>query len=325
MAEGAEGARETEERAGTDFATRVAEGYAADGKTVELGRGMLDGTVQSEAVVQVPASMFNRHGLIAGATGTGKTKTLQLVAEQLSAIGVPVFAADMKGDLAGLAQPAVSDEKIDARIKELGVGVFFVTQLPDDVPDDVLAQLGNRIQHALRAHTPRDAKALKTAVTTYPRTDDYDLEEAITSLGIGEAVVTILSEKGAPTPVVWTKLRAPQSLMDTIGVEEMEAGAKADPIWERYAEPVDRESAREMLEKRLDDLAARDAADAKAGEPADTERERTRDRAPERGDRTERRRSDDDNVIERYLKSREGRAMVNRVVRGLFGLLRRGR
>ena len=98
-------------------------------------------------------------------------------------------------------------------IRSKGVGVFFVTQLPDDVPGDVLAQLGNRVQHALRAFTPRDAKALKAAVTTYPKTDDYDLEQDLTQLGTGEAMVTILSERGAPTPVVWTRMLPPTSLM----------------------------------------------------------------------------------------------------------------
>ena len=85
-------------------------------------------------------------------------------------------------------------------IRSKGVGVFFVTQTPKDVPADVLAQLGSRVQHALRAFTPDDAKALKATVCTYPTTD-YDLEETLTRLGIGEAIVTVMNEKGAPTPV----------------------------------------------------------------------------------------------------------------------------
>ena len=97
-------------------------------------------------------------------------------------------------------------------IRSKGVGVFFVTQTPKDVPSDVLAQLGNRVQHALRAFTPDDAKALKATVSTFP-TSGYDLEQLLTQLGIGEAVVTVLSERGAPTPVAWTRLRAPLSLM----------------------------------------------------------------------------------------------------------------
>ena len=94
-------------------------------------------------------------------------------------------------------------------IRSKGVGVFFVTQSPTDVPDEVLAQLGSRVQHQLRAHTPNDAKALKATVNTYPNSAYDDLGEVITSLGIGEAVVTVMNERGAPTPVAWTRLRAP--------------------------------------------------------------------------------------------------------------------
>ena len=97
-------------------------------------------------------------------------------------------------------------------IRSKGVGVFFVTQTPKDVPGDVLAQLGNRVQHALRAFTPDDAKALKATASTFPNSS-YDLEEVLTQLGIGEAIVTVLSDRGAPTPVAWTRLRAPQSKM----------------------------------------------------------------------------------------------------------------
>ena len=100
-------------------------------------------------------------------------------------------------------------------IRSKGVGVFFVTQSPTDVPDDVLAQLGSRVQHQLRAHTPNDAKALKATVNTYPKSAYADLGEVLTSLGIGEAVVTVMNERGAPTPVAWTRLRAPESLMGT--------------------------------------------------------------------------------------------------------------
>ena len=128
-------------------------------------------------------------------------------------------------------------------IRSKGVGVFFVTQLPDDVPGDVLAQLGNRVQHALRAFTPRDAKALKAAVTTYPKTDDYDLEQDLTQLGTGEAMITILSERGAPTPVVWTRMLPPTSLMAAIPPAEVDATAKADAIWAAYSTEIDPESA----------------------------------------------------------------------------------
>jgi hypothetical protein len=124
-------------------------------------------------------------------------------------------------------------------IRSKGVGVFFCTQLPTDVPNDVLSQLGARIQHALRAFTPDDQKALTKTVRTYPKTDVYDLESALTSLGIGEAIVTVLSEKGAPTPVAWTRMRAPRSLMDTIGPDAIAAAAKASPLQAEYGQTID--------------------------------------------------------------------------------------
>jgi DNA helicase HerA-like ATPase len=505
------------------FAERIAAAYASSGATLQLGKGMLDGKVEPDAVVQVPASMLNRHGLIAGATGTGKTKTLQLMAEQLSALGVPVFAADMKGDLAGISQPGEASDRVQGRAKDLGVewtpagfpvsflslgglgsgvpvratvsafgpqlmakvldandtqtsslslvfryaddhglalldlddlrdvlkfltsddgkaelksigglssatagvllrkiveleeqgadaffgepelevadllrttadgkgvvscleltavqdkpklfstflmwllaelfhdlpevgdldkpklvfffdeahllfdgaskefldqvaqtvrlirskgiGVFFITQLPDDVPADVLAQLGNRVQHALRAFTPRDAKALKAAVTTYPKTADYDLEEALTQLGIGEAMITILSERGAPTPVVWTMLRPPQSLMAAIPADALDAAAKVDSLWPKYAQEVDRESAREKLAGRLAQAAAPPPPPNAPPPPPPQPPPQPRGSG----------KKDDSPVID-YLKSREGRSMMNTVARGLFGLLKK--
>ena len=129
--------------------------------------------------------------------------------------------------------------------------MFFCTQLPTDVPNNVLSQLGARIQHALRAFTPDDQKALNKTVRTYPKTDVYDLEKALTSLGIGEAIVTVLSEKGAPTPVAWTRMRAPRSLMDTIGPDAISAAAKASPLQAEYGQTIDRESAYERLSAKV--------------------------------------------------------------------------
>jgi DNA helicase HerA-like ATPase len=135
-------------------------------------------------------------------------------------------------------------------IRSKGVGVFFVTQTPKDVPGDVLAQLGNRVQHALRAFTPEDAKALKATASTFPNSP-YDLEEVLTQLGIGEAVVTVLSDRGAPTPVAWTRLRAPQSLMAPADPAVLAASMKASTLAGKYAEQVDRDSAYERLAARL--------------------------------------------------------------------------
>jgi len=506
----------------------VAAGYQFEGASLELGGLMLNATDLSDVHVKIPLAMLNRHGLVAGATGTGKTKTLQLMAEQLSAAGVPVFAADIKGDLSGMSVPGEDGEKIRSRaasvgqdwrptafpvefyalggqgvgipvrvtmsafgptllskvlglndtqesslglifhyadraglalldladlrevikwltsdegkadlkdlgglsaatagvilreliafsdqgadaffgepefdttdflrttpegkglvslvelpnlqdrpavfstflmwlladlfhdlpevgdvdkpklvfffdeahllfrdasrafldaiaqtvrlIRSKGVGVFFVTQSPTDVPDEVLAQLGSRIQHQLRAHTPNDAKALKATVNTYPTSDYPDLGEVITSLGIGEAVVTVMNEKGAPTPVAWTRLRAPESLMAAADPAAMEARVKASPLFARYAEPIDRESAREKLAARLEAGAAKAEAEAKeAGkEPS----------PPKSAARTKRAR--ETSVVETVVRSSAFRQAMNtaarEIVRGIFKTGRR--
>jgi hypothetical protein len=510
-----------DDSARAEFGSRITAAYATTGTAVGLGTAVLDGATVAGARVQIPASMCTRHGLIAGATGTGKTKTLQLMAEQLSAMGVPVFAADVKGDLSGLLSPGEASDKVTARatdvgvpwapagapvsflslgglgpgvpvraavssfgpqllakvldanetqtsslslvfhyadsaglalldlddlravlqfltsddgkaalegvgglskatagvllrkiieldqqgaeaffgepeldptdllrvsadgkgvisclelaavqdkprlystflmwllaelfhklteigdveipklcfffdeahllfegaskefleqiaqtvrlIRSKGVGVFFVTQLPDDVPDDVLAQLGNRVQHALRAFTPRDAKALKAAVTTYPKTEDYDLEEDLTALGTGEAMVTILSERGAPTPVVWTRMQPPTSLMAAVPTEQVDAAAKADPTWAKYATEINPESARDKLAAKL---APPPPPPADAGPNVTVPPPPSQPRGNGKGD---------DNPIGDFLKSREGRATVNTVTRGVFGVLK---
>ncbi|OIK24490.1 helicase HerA-like domain-containing protein [Streptomyces malaysiense] len=438
-------------------ARKIAAGYAFSGPALGLGALLWDGACHADAPVRVPLAALNRHGLVAGATGTGKTKTLQLIAEQSSAQGVPVFLADIKGDLSGIARPGQENERVRQRsgevgrrwtpagfpaefyalgglghgipvratvtsfgpvllskvlglnqtqeqslglifhyadtkglelidlkdlravvafltsdegkpelmgigglsaatagvilrsltvfeaqgmadffgepefdtagflrtaddgrgvvsvlelpavqdrprlfstflmwlladlfhdlpeigdadrpklvfffdeahllfngaskafldsitqtvrlIRSKGVGVFFVTQTPKDVPADVLGQLGNRVQHALRAFTPDDGKALRATVRTFPRSP-YDLEELLTGLGTGEAVVTVLGETGAPTPVAATRLRAPESLMSPLDPAELDDAVRASPLHDRYAQAVDRVSAYEKL------------------------------------------------------------------------------
>ena len=511
----------------SDFEQRISAAYQVSGPSIDLGRGVLETKAWPGAKVQLPAAMMNRHGLIAGATGTGKTKTLQLMAEQLSAAGVPVFAADMKGDLSGLLQPGASDDRISSRAADLqvewqptgfpvnflslgglgpgvplratitsfgpqllakildanetqtsslslvfhyadqaglplldladlravlqhltsdegeeqlksigglsaatagvllrnmiqleqqgaeaffgepemavtdllqtaadgrgiisclelpavqdkpklfstflmwllaelfhdlpevgdldkpklvfffdeahllfndaskdfveqvaqtvrlirskGVGVFFITQLPDDVPEPILAQLGNRVQHALRAYTPRDAKALKATVTTFPKTDDYDLEEALTQLGTGEAMVTVLSERGAPNPVVWTRMRPPLSLMAAVDVAEIDRVAKASPLWAKLATEIDRESAREKLGAKMAAAAAATSGDA----PTEPQTPAPKKPTPKKAKAAPKK---EDGVVKEYLKSSEGRSMMNSVVRGVFGLMKK--
>lgn len=468
----------------------VIKGYTFEAATLDLG-ALLNTDPVPEAQIRIPLAMMNRHGLVAGATGTGKTRTLQGLAEQLAAKGVPVFAADIKGDLSGVATPGEPSEKLLARtqaigqdwkpeasvteyfalggigkgvpvratvsgfgplllskvlglnetqesslglvfhyadanglalvdlsdlravlsyltsdegkpelkdlgglssatagvilrelitfaddgadvffgepefdvrdflrtapdgrgvlsllevpgiadkpalfstflmyllaelfellpevgdadkpklvfffdeahllfkdaskdflsaitqtvrlIRSKGVGVFFVTQTPKDVPSDVLAQLGSRVQHALRAFTPDDAKALRATVGTYPKSG-YDLERTLQELGTGEAIVTVMSEKGAPTPVAWTRLRAPQGLMSPTPDPAIMAAVQASPLLAKYGTAIDRESAREILTAKMNaaEAAAKAEEQALAQAKADAEAAKSKAKA----------------------------------------------
>jgi DNA helicase HerA-like ATPase len=153
-------------------------------------------------------------------------------------------------------------ERTARLIRSKGVGIYFVTQAPTDVPAAVLAQLGNRVQHALRAFTPDDADALRKTARTFPTTEFYDVEKTITSLGTGEAFVTVLSSRGVPTPLAATRLLAPDSLMAPIPPEAFTAALVASTFSSKYGAAVDRESAYEIINGRI--AAARDAAAAAA-------------------------------------------------------------
>ncbi len=504
------------------FADDIAAGYGFEGPAVHLGRPFVDPEHTVNLVdVRIPLSLINRHGLIAGATGTGKTKTLQLIAEQIAAAGSPVFAADMKGDLAGIGAPGKPDDRVTARatgqdykwtpaaapvdivsltgedgtpiraslvqfgptllakvlslnetqesslslvfrfceekglplieledlraalaylvgpgkpelaslgglstatvgvlqrkvsqlegeggdvffgepgfdvrdllrttpdgkgvvtvmslptvatkpalfstflmwvlaelfeelpeigdpeiptlafffdeahllfadaskgflesvtqtvrlIRSKGVGVFFITQLPTDIPDEVLSQLGHRVQHAVRAFTPKDAKALKAAVQTFPITEHYALDETLQALGVGEAVVTVLNPRGVPTPVAATRLYPPASRMAPLTDSERVAIIAASPLGPKYAQRVDRESAEEMLAARM------------ANDPDQVEQARERARpAPE-----PRPRRSDETLAEKVteaLGSTMARTVGRELVKGIFGMLKRRR
>jgi hypothetical protein len=136
-------------------------------------------------------------------------------------------------------------------IRSKGVGIVFVTQTPKDVPSEVLAQLGSRVQHQLRAFTPDDAKALKATVSTYP-SSGYDLGAVLQQLATGEAIVTVMNEKGAPSPVAWTRLRAPQGSMSPTPQAAMDQAVAGSPLLSAYGTPIDRESAREILTAKLE-------------------------------------------------------------------------
>lgn len=150
-------------------------------------------------------------------------------------------------------------ESIVKLIRSKGVGLYFVTQNPADVPEEVLGQLGLKIQHALRAFTAKDRKAIKLTAQNYPESDYYDTTEILTSLGIGEALVSALDEKGRPTPLAATMMRAPMSRMDVLSETELEELIETSVLAKKYNKPVDRESAYEILNQKIKQAEAKEA------------------------------------------------------------------
>jgi len=211
-------------------------------------------------------------------------------------------------------------------IRSKGVGVWFVTQNPDDVPGEVLSQLGNRIQHALRAFTLRDARALKAAAETFRPNPAFDTETAIREVGTGEAVVSLLEDKGVPAMVSRTLIRPPASRMGPITPEERAETLAASPLAGRYDAPVDRESAHERLTARAEAAAAEAAlaekmlADAKADAEADKALSRARRYDP----RASARRAETSvaetvtKTLVKQLGTRQGQAMMRGILGGLF-------
>jgi DNA helicase HerA-like ATPase len=205
-------------------------------------------------------------------------------------------------------------EQVVRLIRSKGIGVFFVTQTPKDVPPDVLAQLGHRVQHALRAFTPDDEKALKATANTFPRTAFYDVPRTLTSLGIGEALVTVLSPRGTPTPVVATMLPPPMSLMGPIPDSALDAAVRASKLHGEYSERIDRESALEILAARAaggGTAAPAKPVSAPSGAPAPTSV----------GSRTARPEPTAVEEIGRALGSPMARTIGRELVRGLFSVL----
>lgn len=497
------------------FFAHIEKGYAMKGDFITMGAGMVDGETVKEAFIKVPLKTLNRHGLIAGATGTGKTKTLQVIAENLSEKGIPVLLMDLKGDLSGIAQPSPGHPKIDERhaaiglpfepkgfpveilslseqdgvrlratvsefgpvllsrildltvtqegivavvfkycddkklplldlndfkkvlqyatgegkkefqaeygristsstgtilrkiieleqqgadlffgeksfevddltrinengrgyiniirltdiqdkpklfstfmlsllaeiygtfpeqgdsdrpelilfideahlifenaskalldqiesivklIRSKGIGLYFVTQNPTDIPDDVLAQLGLKVQHALRAFTAKDRKAIKLTAQNYPDSEFYKTEEILTSLGIGEALISALDEKGRPTTLAATMLRAPMSRMDVLTEKELKEALGKSKLIEKYNDEIDRESAYEILNEKI----AKAEAEAEK-EKKNEEKRKTSSR------RTSSRRSTRMNPVVKVLTSAT-------FIRGVLGVLKK--
>ncbi|KGL63735.1 helicase HerA-like domain-containing protein [Polaribacter sp. Hel1_85] len=515
-----------------EFFEYINNGYKTKGDFIELGAAMLGEETITNAIVKVPLKTLNRHGLIAGATGTGKTKTLQVLAENLSDKGIPVLLMDIKGDLSGLAQPSPGHAKIDERhakigfpftakkfpievltiseqdgtrlratisefgpvllsrildltetqsgivaiifkycddnklplldikdfkkvlqfvtqegkeeiqneygrisssstgailrkiveieqqggdlffgeksfdvedltrvdedgkgiisvlrltdiqdkpklfstfmlqllaevyetfpeqgdsgrpeliifideahlvfeeaskallnqiesivklIRSKGIGLYFVTQNPKDVPEDILAQLGLKIQHALRAFTAKDRKAIKLAAENYPDSEYYDTKEVLTQLGIGEAFVSVLNEKGIPTPLARTMLRAPMSRMDILTDKELKNVINNSRLFYKYNENLDRDSAYELLNSKINKIniaeekAIKAAIDKKEKEKLAKEKEKERQREERASRSVSRRRSTRQNPIVKVLTSAT-------FIRAAFGILKK--
>jgi DNA helicase HerA-like ATPase len=209
-------------------------------------------------------------------------------------------------------------------IRSKGVGIFFVTQNPQDIPDDVLGQLGNRVQHALRAFTPDDAAALAKAVRTYPKTSDYKLEDDLQHLGTGEAIVTVLAESGAPTPVAWSRMRAPRSLMAQLDANAQQQAVTSSPLHGKYAQLVDRASAYEKLNAKI---AAAPPADAPAAPAPDKPAEQK----PAEHKPAAKKQKPDPSALETIMKNpafksfarSAASALGREITRGVFGTRRR--
>jgi DNA helicase HerA-like ATPase len=216
-------------------------------RTTRDGRGMIN--------ILAAAQLMNSPRLYA----TFLLWLLSELFEELPEIGDPekprlVFFFDEAHLLFNDAPKALLEkiEQVVRLIRSKGVGVYFVTQNPLDVPDIVLAQMGNRVQHALRAFTPRDTKAVKAAADTFRPNPDFSAFEVITQLGVGEALVSTLEDKGVPSIVQRTLIRPPSSRIGAITEEERQAIIAASPIGTLYDKPIDRESAFEVLSTRVE-------------------------------------------------------------------------
>ncbi|MGZ3900346.1 MAG: helicase HerA-like domain-containing protein, partial [Bacteroidia bacterium] len=193
-------------------------------------------------------------------------------------------------------------ESIIKLIRSKGVGIYFVTQNPYDIPDSVLSQLGLKVQHALRAFTEKDRKAIKKTAENYPISEFYKTDELLTSLGIGQALISALNEKGVPTPLAAVHLRAPMSRIGTLTIEELNQSISASHLVAKYSESIDRESAYEILNEKINNASeeAEETPKAKTKKPEKTILEK---------------------ASENTLVRQVGRTVAKEVARGLLGVL----
>lgn len=201
-------------------------------------------------------------------------------------------------------------EMIVKLIRSKGVGLFFITQNPVDIPDAVLGQLGLKVQHALRAFTAKDRKAIKLAAENFPETPYYEVDELLTQLGIGEALVTVLNEKGIPTPLVHTLLRAPQSRMDVLIDSEIDQIIGRSRVVRKYEKTIDRESAMEILQKKIE-----------FAQDAEFQAERRKEMENAAKGRSTREKSVFEQIINSPTTRQVGRTVARELTRGLLAVL----
>ncbi len=249
--------------------------------------------------------------------------------ENLPEVGDPdkpkfVFFFDEAHLLFDDAPKALVDkvEQVARLIRSKGVGVFFITQNPDDVPGDILGQLGNRIQHALRAFTPRDQKALRAAAETFRPNPDFDTETAIMEVGVGEAVVSLLEAKGAPSVVQRTLIRPPSSRLGPIDMDERKQIMAASPVTGLYDTPQDRESAYEILLKRAESAAAE--AEKTETEEREFKSARRYDPDAKPAKRTKKEEGFGEALTGAVIKELKG-TTGRRIIRGIFGSIFKGK
>ncbi|MBA4146330.1 MAG: ATPase, partial [Cytophaga sp.] len=192
-------------------------------------------------------------------------------------------------------------------IRSKGVGVFFCTQLTQDVPGNVLAQLGNRVHHVIRAFTPNDVKALKETIKTFPKSEFYDMEQQFTQLGTGQAFITVLNEKGIPTETVVTHLAPPASFMGPLDSKEYQAHLEQSDMYQKYKEPVDPRSAFEILGERMQKV--------KEEQEKAVEEKQASKAAPRASTRKEK------STFEEVMSSPVTKQVGKELVRGVFGML----
>ncbi|MDQ3228663.1 MAG: DUF853 domain-containing protein [Pseudomonadota bacterium] len=233
-----------------------------------------------------------------------------------------VFVFDEAHLLFDDAPPALRQrvEQVVRIIRSKGVGVYFCSQFPDDVPDNILGQMGNRVQHALRAFTPRDQKAVKTAAETFVANPKLDVAKAISQLGVGEALVSMLQDKGIPMPVERTLIAPPRSRMGAITETERAQVRAGSPVGGKYDKTIDRESAFELLAKRTEAAAANTQASAAKSDGADAQQGGMGQKINEWMWGTKRRQG----VVEAASKQ-AARTVTNRIVRGVLGGIFGGR